>query len=140
MIPQSYIFSEHERIAVYHRLVNCRTLPELDSMRDELQDRFGNLPEEVSNLIATIEIKILSTKLYASRIILKDGQIKIQFSPKAKEDRHFYENVLPKLLNHKQFPIQFLGNENELAVQIKIGGGARTDQFDMAKNLLKSVA
>jgi transcription-repair coupling factor (superfamily II helicase) len=139
MIPQGYIFSEHERISIYHRLVNCRNLSELENMRDELKDRFGALPQEVINLIAAIEVKILSTKIYASRIILKDGQMKIQFSPKAKDDQHFYENVLPNLLNHKKLPVQFIGNANELAVQIKLGDRPRGDQFDMAKNLLKSV-
>jgi transcription-repair coupling factor (superfamily II helicase) len=139
MIPQAYIFSEHERISIYHRLVSCRNHSELENMRDELKDRFGTLPQEVINLIAAIEVKILSTRIYASRIILKDGQMKIQFSPTAKNDQNFYENVLPNLLNHKKLPVQFIGNENELAVQIQLGGRPRSDQFDLAKNLLKSV-
>ena len=108
MIPQEYIFSEHERISIYHRLVNCRNLSELENMREELKDRFGALPDDVINLIAAIEVKILSTKIYASRIILKDGQMKIQFSPKAKEDQHEFVNDEGYIKNPDIFFFHFL--------------------------------
>jgi len=139
MIPHTYIYSEHERISIYHRLVNCSTLEDLESMKEELRDRFGQLPVEVNNLLQAIELKILSAQLYASRIILKDGEMKIQFTPDVKENQHFFQNILPNLINYKKVKIKFTGNDKELAIQVPLKSMNRIEQFDFAKNLLKSV-
>jgi transcription-repair coupling factor (superfamily II helicase) len=139
MIPRSYIFSEHERISVYHRLVSCTAIGDLDEMKKELRDRFGPVPEEVENLFRAIELKILSARLHASRIILKDGEMKIQFSPEVQENQDFFQNILPNLIHYEDAKIKFTGNETELAVQVTLNNKNRTDQFDFAKNLLKNV-
>ncbi len=47
------------RLSFYRKLSNARTDAQLDSLHEELVDRFGELPEEVTNLFWLIRIKNL---------------------------------------------------------------------------------
>ena len=58
-IPNNYI-EEHEKISIYKKLLLVESLEELNSLKDEIRDRFGKYPLEVSKLFEYLEIKILS--------------------------------------------------------------------------------
>ncbi|HVE63916.1 MAG TPA: transcription-repair coupling factor [Mycobacteriales bacterium] len=51
-IPHSYISEERLRIQAYRRLAGATGDEELAAVREELEDRYGTLPEVVANLVA----------------------------------------------------------------------------------------
>jgi len=57
--PQEYMESGYERSALYKRLLAVESQIELDSIREEIIDRFGKYPAAVANLfkLSTIRIK-----------------------------------------------------------------------------------
>jgi len=57
IIPENYIADLGVRLGLYKRIGNLKTTEELKDMREELIDRFGQIPEEVDNLLKTVEIK-----------------------------------------------------------------------------------
>ena len=64
MIPETYVQDLGVRLGLYKRIADLK--PDLDAsssgiadMREELIDRFGPVPEEVENLLKTVEIKHL---------------------------------------------------------------------------------
>lgn len=57
IIPESYVADLGVRLGLYKRIGNLKTLEEINDMREELIDRFGNIPDEVDNLLKTVEIK-----------------------------------------------------------------------------------
>lgn len=59
MIPESYVRDLGVRLGLYKRIGEIKDREGLDDMREELIDRFGKLPEEVDNLLKTVEIKQL---------------------------------------------------------------------------------
>lgn len=59
MIPESYVRDLGVRLGLYKRIGEINSKAEIDDMREELIDRFGKLPDEVDNLLKTVEIKIL---------------------------------------------------------------------------------
>lgn len=67
-IPDYYIDSDSERFNYYQKLYEAKSLDEIDVIRDELEDRFGKLPEEVENLIFVSKIKHLCEKNYIQRV------------------------------------------------------------------------
>ncbi len=67
-IPDYYIDSDSERFSYYQRLYEAESLEEIEAIRDELEDRFGKLPEEAENLILISRIKHLSEKNYIQRV------------------------------------------------------------------------
>ncbi|HKO81246.1 MAG TPA: transcription-repair coupling factor, partial [Chitinophagaceae bacterium] len=50
LIPDEYVESIAERLSLYQRLDNCETEKDLLLMRQELNDRFGPLPQQVEDL------------------------------------------------------------------------------------------
>jgi len=138
MIPHDYIFSEMERITIYHRMVNFRSLDDLESIKDELKDRFGPVPEVIIRLIDAIELKILAGKIYASRVSVKDKSLRIDFADLAREDDHFFKNILPVFMNAKKTEVRFLGDADKLGVQLQLRGKDKIEQLSFAKNLLNS--
>ncbi|MFV0626632.1 MAG: transcription-repair coupling factor [Alphaproteobacteria bacterium] len=59
MIPETYVQDLGVRLGLYKRIGDLKTKAEILDMKEELVDRFGKLPEEVENLLTTVEIKQL---------------------------------------------------------------------------------
>lgn len=140
IIPKDYIYDETERITVYHRLVNLKSLEEIEKLKDELADRFGQLPYDVVCLINTIKLKVLAGKIYASHIIFKKNYLKIYFAQEAQNDDLFYTEIIPSLMNQKIAKVQFLNKPDSLGVNITLVGAKRIEQLDFANNVLKYIA
>lgn len=58
-IPEGYVGSLPLRMSLYRRVSTLRSKEDIDAFAAELIDRFGPLPEEVSNLLDVIEVKEL---------------------------------------------------------------------------------
>ena len=50
-IPDRYISNTSQRIDVYRRIADIRTVADSEDVKDELRDRFGEIPQEVAGLI-----------------------------------------------------------------------------------------
>ena len=59
-IPQDYVPDLAQRLGVYQRLARTTAVEEVDTLGDELRDRYGPLPEEVEHLLYIVRIKILA--------------------------------------------------------------------------------
>ena len=62
-IDDSYIPEENQRLRMYKRVAAAQSLPDVAEIRDELTDRYGDIPETVVNLLAAGEIRLLSEQL-----------------------------------------------------------------------------
>lgn len=90
LIPDFYIESDPERLDIYRRLYRIERDEEIQAMRDELRDRFGEYPEETENLFRVVELKLLASQLGFRKVELDQNRLKLTFPPN--EDRNFYEN------------------------------------------------
>jgi transcription-repair coupling factor (superfamily II helicase) len=81
VIPEGYIPSRDLRLQLYRRMADMKTLAELNSLEDELVDRFGKLPEEVENLLYQLRVKLLATMAGISTITIENGQIFMEIIP-----------------------------------------------------------
>ncbi len=59
-IDDSYIPEENQRLRMYKRVAGAVSLADLKEISEELADRYGALPETVTNLLAAGEIRLLS--------------------------------------------------------------------------------
>lgn len=80
-IPDSYISLNTERISYYRRITSARDISEIESIREELEDKFGELPKETENLLKVGQIMRLSKDLgilevfqEAKRVFLTVGE------------------------------------------------------------------
>ncbi|MCK4720946.1 hypothetical protein KAU08_09815, partial [bacterium] len=56
-IPESYLLDQTERFALYRRLAILKSPEELETIRDEMRDRFGKLPMEAVNLLEVLRLR-----------------------------------------------------------------------------------
>ncbi|WP_346881954.1 transcription-repair coupling factor [uncultured Algibacter sp.] len=75
LFPDSYVNNIAERLNLYTQLNNLKTEAELHTFRAELIDRFGELPKEVTDLLNSVQIKWLATKMGFEKIIMKQGKL-----------------------------------------------------------------
>ena len=81
LLPDSYCSDVHERLVLYKRLANCNTQDELDTMYEELIDRFGLPPAPAKVLVDTHRLRILGKPLGVAKIDAGSDGIQLQFVP-----------------------------------------------------------
>jgi transcription-repair coupling factor (superfamily II helicase) len=89
-IPDIFIESDSERLDFYRRLYGVSSTAEIQSMRDELRDRFGEYPQEVENLFGVVELKTIASKIGFTKVEIVKNQLSLHF-PSA-EEKKFYES------------------------------------------------
>ena len=57
-IPNHYIQDSAERLKLYKKLSNCYDIDNLDLIKDDTSDIFGQIPKEFNNLFSIIKIRI----------------------------------------------------------------------------------
>jgi transcription-repair coupling factor (superfamily II helicase) len=72
-IPDTYIDINEEKIRIYQELDSTSNDKVLDTMISRLEDRFGPVPAELSNLFGVVRIRHLGERLGFDKIIIKNG-------------------------------------------------------------------
>ena len=85
-LPEGYVPDDKVRLNLYRRLSRLRTRDELDEVATELNDRFGPLPEAVENLLRAVELKGVLRKMFAERMDLGPGSLKVYFGEQPRVD------------------------------------------------------
>ncbi|WP_298497509.1 transcription-repair coupling factor [uncultured Algibacter sp.] len=75
LFPDNYVNNIAERLSLYTQLNNLKTEEELHTFEKELIDRFGELPKQVTDLLNSVQIKWLATKIGFEKIIMKKGKL-----------------------------------------------------------------
>ena len=76
-LPESYVRSASQRMALYKRISLIQTKEDLADMTDELLDRYGDLPRAASNLLAIALIRALAARCGITQIRQDGGDIAI---------------------------------------------------------------
>lgn len=80
-LPSDYISDSMQKIEIYKKVAAVSTLDEAEDLHEELVDRFGDLPEAVSNLLFVARLKAYG-KAYGIEIISqKNHEIHIEMEP-----------------------------------------------------------
>ncbi|MFT5078966.1 MAG: transcription-repair coupling factor (superfamily II helicase), partial [Patiriisocius sp.] len=73
LFPDDYVNNITERLNLYTKLNEIKDEPELLKFQKELEDRFGELPEEALDLLNSVRIKWIAIKMGLERVIMKKG-------------------------------------------------------------------
>ena len=77
-IPEEYVPGINHRLMLYKKIASIRSEDQIQSIRDEIQDRFGAIPESVEHLLEYGVIKLKAEKLRIRAIDQNDGSIFFQ--------------------------------------------------------------
>lgn len=93
-IPPSYIVNEVQKLDIYKRIAGIENRNEYEDMREELMDRFGEIPKSVENLLRISLIRVAAHRLYVTELRGKNGEIVLTM----KEDAQILVDKIPVLL------------------------------------------
>ena len=79
LIPENYIEDLDVRISIYKRLGQIDSLDNINLLKNELIDRFGEIPIEVSNLFEVINLKLMCKILLIEKIEVGKKGLTIKF-------------------------------------------------------------
>ncbi len=97
-IPAGYIADEHQRLRAYKKVADVRNAEQSETVRAELADRYGPVPEAVETLLKFALLKTAAQKAGIEAIDRRGSALHIKFHPGAKVD----PAKLMELVAHKE--------------------------------------
>ncbi|MFZ9720097.1 MAG: DEAD/DEAH box helicase, partial [Candidatus Nanopelagicaceae bacterium] len=103
-LSTEYVPSDRLRLDLYRRLADAKEYSEIDSIKEELQDRFGDLPTETQRLmeIAKLRIKVRSAGIRDLAIqgkYLKIAPMKLSESRELRISRIYPGSIVKSVTN-----------------------------------------
>lgn len=85
-IPEEYMPDQSERLNFYTALYSVQTQQEIDDLKEEMTDRFGDYPEIVNRLLQTATLRLYASYALFERIVIQRKNISIILPKGDKED------------------------------------------------------
>ena len=101
LIPDDYVENITERLSLYQRLDNCESEEELQLMVKELLDRFGAIPQQVSDLFIIVRCRKLALELGFEKMSLKNDVLRCFFINRP-DSPYFESQTFQKILTFIQ--------------------------------------
>ncbi|MDH5661733.1 MAG: transcription-repair coupling factor [Elusimicrobiota bacterium] len=80
-IPMDYIADPAQRINIYRKFASAGDPQNLEKIKEELEDRYGNIPGPCLTLFELVELRQLAKRLGIEKISEIDGETQVEFSP-----------------------------------------------------------
>ncbi len=82
-IPSAYISSEEQKLEMYKKISLISSIDNYYDVQEELEDRYGDIPRAVNNLIDVAYVKSLAHKIGAVNVKHIKNKVLIYFKPDA---------------------------------------------------------
>ncbi|HPI53437.1 MAG TPA: transcription-repair coupling factor [Chitinophagaceae bacterium] len=105
LIPDSYVESITERLSLYTQLDDCEKETELQNFERGMQDRFGPIPRQVSDLFTALRVRWKAKELGFEKLILKNKQLRLYFITNP-ESPYFESEVFQHILQVVQLQVR----------------------------------
>ncbi|WP_417199241.1 transcription-repair coupling factor [Bizionia sp.] len=75
LFPDDYVNNIAERLTLYTKLNEVKTEDELLKLESDIRDRFGELPTQVEDLMNSVRIKWVATKIGLEKVVMKQNKL-----------------------------------------------------------------
>jgi transcription-repair coupling factor (superfamily II helicase) len=133
-IPSTYIKDEIRKLGAYKKIASIEDEKDYYDVQEELEDRYGDLPKSVVNLLNIANIKAIANKADIVNIEQKGDSIKFQ----AGKDARIDPNKIPELLNKYRNRLFFTINKVPYFTY-KINKSDKKQFFSHIKNVLQDI-
>ncbi|QSX07436.1 DEAD/DEAH box helicase [Alkalibacter rhizosphaerae] len=120
-LPSRYIDSEKQKYETYRKIAGIDTSQEADEIREELIDRYGDLPQPVLNLIDIALVKNMAAHIGVEQIKESRDQIRLVFA-----QGHYLEPLeIKELIKTEQ--VKFNPTDAQMTLSIPRAGAGRAN-------------
>ncbi|MBQ3695301.1 MAG: DEAD/DEAH box helicase [Synergistaceae bacterium] len=81
-IPENYIPQDDVRVTIYRRMINAVGHDEYEALLNEINDRFGKMPSEVSYLVGLTAIRNFGGHYGIEKVNVKKGMVSVKHNGK----------------------------------------------------------
>jgi transcription-repair coupling factor (superfamily II helicase) len=127
-VPDEYVPDRDEKLDVYRRMAALASLADLETLRAELRDRFGPLPQEVDHLLALKGLRLLGKEAGAERLRVGRDRVEVELREALPRER------IVALIPQIPVPIEFATGARTLRVR------KLDDPVSLATKLLRALA
>lgn len=133
-IPSTYIKDEIRKLGAYKKIASIENEKDYYDVQEELEDRYGDLPKSVINLLDIAYIKAIANKADIVNIEQRGDNIKFE----AKKDAKINPDNIPELLNKYRNQLFFTINKAPYFTY-KINRVDKKQFFRHIKNVLQDI-
>ena len=101
-IPDSFISDQNQKIEIYQDIALCKNEEDIRNVIDEIIDRFGNMPNEIENLLEISRIKQLAKEKYLTKIQSSGNSVVFTYDTN-KFDNNSLSDIIKKYGNRIKF-------------------------------------
>jgi transcription-repair coupling factor (superfamily II helicase) len=102
-LSDRYVTDRHQKVDIYRRLANARSLDDVENIRDEVTDRFGKQPQSAINLFDAAAVKVSAAALEIEKVTLRSGIANLFF----KEGRQLLRAEVEAFRKVTDRPLEF---------------------------------
>ncbi|HYW36360.1 MAG TPA: transcription-repair coupling factor [Balneolaceae bacterium] len=103
LLENDYVSDNVERLNMYRKLAGASSEQEIDEWEEELEDRFGAIPQTARNLIFTAKVKLFASQNLFTKVTVRSDRMWL-VCPKQESElgNEFYENKFQPLMKTLQ--------------------------------------
>ncbi|XEC94983.1 transcription-repair coupling factor [Paenibacillus tarimensis] len=135
-LPSDYIYDSIQKIEIYKKVAVIRTKEESEDLREELVDRFGDLPVAVNNLLTVARLKVYGKEYGIEQIGQRGEDLTIRFTQQGSERVDKRKIDLLCLHFENRFKRVAGAQEPNLVVQLRGQGLADEDKLALMERFL----
>ncbi|MCQ2096413.1 MAG: transcription-repair coupling factor [Fibrobacter sp.] len=134
-LPEDYIQDGLTRIDLYQRIARITTTDEIQNIAQELEDRFGPVPDAAKMLLLVTEIGLLAGRLRIQGLVQRKGMLAATFAEFPPVD----VRIVSEMYGLALFPMRILAG-NPMQVVIELGKGTPKTLAENALRQFRSFA
>ena len=131
LLPDDYCGDVHLRLSFYKKLATAKTTDQVDTLLEEIVDRFGKLPAQAQTLIDVHRLRVIAKPYGVVKVDAAPGVITITFQKNPPIDPM---KIIALIQKHKN--IKLAGNE-KLRIERELPEAK--DRAQMVRDILKSL-
>jgi transcription-repair coupling factor (superfamily II helicase) len=102
-LPNEYVNNRQQKVDIYRRLADSRTLDQVERIREEVTDRFGRMPQSAEDLFDGTAVKVAASMLEIEKVKIRRGTVNLFF----KEGRKLGRDEVQALGKATDCPMAF---------------------------------
>lgn len=137
-IPDSYIKDEQQKIDMYKQFQAIQSKEDIENLKEELTDRFGDYPEQVQNLFIVSSLRMFAKKERVESIT--ENNHKIELLVDENRSQQIDGSKLFELANSFDRGVQLGTEYNKLKINLKWSKDTKHERYDVAEEILENLA
>lgn len=142
LIPDEYISNIQERLNIYTQIDKIETEEQIDQLAKALEDRFGGLPKQVTELFNGLRVRWACKKLGFEHVVLKNYKLRCYFV-KNPQSPYFESALFKSMIAYVSTKGQDQGltlkQSKTYLIMIKEGVGTLKDVYHLLNHVLEDL-